>query len=44
MMIAVMAAAVSATSTLRLVSDRTDLSGKSALGEGAGLLGIGEGA
>src|SRR5258707_11475998 len=44
MMIAAMAAAVSAASTLRLLSCRTDLSGRSALAAGVGLLGGGTGA
>jgi hypothetical protein len=39
-----MAAAVSAASTLRLLSCRTDLSGRSALAAGVGLLGGGTGA
>jgi hypothetical protein len=39
-----MAATVSAASTLRLLSCRTGLSGKSALTEGVGLLGVGTGA
>jgi hypothetical protein len=39
-MIAAMAAAVSATSTLRLLSDRTGGSGKSVFAEGVGLLGV----
>lgn len=43
-MIAAMAAAVSATSILRLVSARAGLSGNSALAEGVGLFGTGAGA
>jgi len=43
-MIAAMAAAVSAVSTLRLLSDRAVTSGKSALAERGGLLGVATGA